>query len=448
MTAKDSYLHVFANVEAKWTHCGELALLEDGSELLSSSFRYDARYTDSPGAFALDPVSLSFERAKASSGKPVRPTYRHSQFGAIRDASPDAWGRRVIEVKLRAPANSLPESVYLLHAGSERVGALDVRSDAADRLEEGAGRLEDLGELMEAAACIEAGVPVRKRNAPIFACGSGLGGAPPKLSVRDEDSVVWVANLPSQGDRFDVAAVEAATLNMATDAGLRVPNVRTISLDEHRVMHIERFDRRWSEAREPKVNAAAHARKSGGHARPELRVPFISALTLLGRDEFESRTQSYAGLASAIWEHCDRNVVRRDLAKLFERMVFNIFVTNLDDHLRNHGFIYDFALPGWRLSPLYDVLPSPSYAFERHLHLGVGEEGKLATLDNAVSRCDAFGISESEACMLIGLMWDVVKDWRSLFAEDGVAEKDMDYVSTAIRHIDDISTEELRRWIT
>ncbi|MFM0140398.1 type II toxin-antitoxin system HipA family toxin [Caballeronia grimmiae] len=445
MTAKDSYLHVFANVEAKWTHCGELTLFEDGSELLLSSFRYDARYIDSPGAFALDPVSLSFERKNASSGKLVRPTYRSSQFGAIRDASPDAWGRRVIEAKMGAPANGLPESVYLLHAGSVRVGALDARSSAANQYEDGAGRLEDLVELMEATACIEAGLPVRERHASIFACGTGLRGARPKVSVRDEDSILWVAKLPSQGDRFDVPAIEAATLNMAADAGLCVPRVRTVRVEDRRVMLIERFDRSWLGASDQSANPGLKTGTSVAQTPVERRLPFISALTLLACDEFEARTQSYIGLALAMREYCDRTVVARDLLELFKRMVFNIFVTNVDDHLRNHGFLYDFSLPGWRLSPLYDVLPSPSFAFERYLHLGVGEAGRLATLDNALSWHHQFWLSEELACEYIGEAWQALKHWRQHFDDSAVDARDIDKVASAFRNIDDIASPELRR---
>ena len=137
----------------------------------------------------------------------------------------------------------------------------------------------------------------------------------------------------------------------------------------------------------------------------EHRLPFVSGLTLVACDEFESRLKGYSDLALAVRAHFHPSHIRANSEELFGRMVFNIFVSNDDDHLRNHGFVRDPRLPGWRLSPLYDVVPRPGVAFERQLHLQVGAQGKLATLDNAMSAYSAFTPQRTTAMAIIRRVW-------------------------------------------
>ena len=126
-------------------------------------------------------------------------------------------------------------------------------------------------------------------------------------------------------------------------------------------------------------------------------------------------------------------------------MVYNILVSNDDDHLRNHGFVCDASLPGWRLSPLYDVMPRPSLAFERQLHLGVGKQGRSATLDNAMTAKEAFSLSETEAVTVIAEVWERVREWRVYFEQYGVPAAEIEKIAPAFRHIDDVSSAKLRR---
>jgi serine/threonine-protein kinase HipA len=118
--------------------------------------------------------------------------------------------------------------------------------------------------------------------------------------------------------------------------------------------------------------------------------------------------------------HSHPSVLRADLKELYARMVFNVLVSNDDDHLRNHGFLRDKRLGGWRLSPLYDVVPRPSLAFERHQHLRIGTLGKVATLDNALSGHAAFDLNRSEALSIMEGMWRQVRNWREHFEADGL----------------------------
>ncbi len=126
-------------------------------------------------------------------------------------------------------------------------------------------------------------------------------------------------------------------------------------------------------------------------------------------------------------------------------MIYNVLVSNDDDHLRNHGFLWDPRLPGWRLSPLYDVLPRASSATERFLHLGVGPQGRLATLGNALEAHAMFTLTRDAATALIGQVWATVRQWRMYFERFGVRAEEIDRTASAFRHIDDVSTPALRK---
>lgn len=430
MAAKDVPLMAFAHLGGTWTPCGQLTLTEEGPRLLASSFAYGMNYLKRPGALEVDPVALGIADKAAVTAKRLLPVAGLPFFGGIRDAAPDAWGRRVIEAKLKVPANSLPESQYLLHAGSDRVGALDIRSHITDAPTAGASAWHSLAHLVEAASRIDEGLPVPAHLDVIFQDGSALGGARPKASIRDEQGILWLAKFASASDAMDVPTIEAATLLLAKETGQCVPPVRTLSLNDRSIMLIQRFDRYWSKA------------------GTECRMGFVSGLTMLGCDESESPNKSYADLADAIRRYCHPSVIRRDNEELFRRMVFNILVTNDDDHLRNHGFVWDPRLGGWALSPLYDVMPRAAVATDRYLHLGVGPQGRLATLDNALASHAKFTLSRAQACEVIVQVWGVAREWRVYFEQFGVPTEQMDRVATAFRHIDHVSSAQLRKLLS
>jgi serine/threonine-protein kinase HipA len=445
MTAKALKLMVFAHLGQAWAPCGQLLLTEEGSNVLASSFAYGLNYARRADALEVDPVSLSLRDREQILGKRLLPAHGLPLFGGIRDAAPDAWGRRVIEAKLKVPANSLPESQYLLHAGSDRVGALDIRQAIHDEPTQGAGGTHALEYLMDAAERIEDGLPIPASLEAIFVDGTALGGARPKASVRDEHGVLWLAKFSSRKDSFDIPAIECAALRMAAEAGLRIPPVEVRTLGARKVMLIRRFDRYWAEpglslAREDDLLAT-----QPGPGKAEHRLGFVSGLTLVGCDETESRTKAYTDLAQAVRSHCHPSVIRADNAELFKRMVYNILVSNDDDHLRNHGFVWEPRMAGWRLSPLYDVLPRPSNASERYLHLGIGPQGRLATLDNALAAHEQFTLSRTTACALMAEVWRVVRQWRVCFEDFGVPAAEIEKIAPAFRHIDDVSTPALRK---
>ena len=445
MAAKESKLMVFAHLGSDWAPCGQLLMTEEGSNVVASSFAYGLNYARRVDALEVDPVSLSLRDRAEVLGKRLLPANGLPHFGGIRDAAPDAWGRRVIEAKLRIPANSLPESHYLLHAGSDRVGALDVRGSIADGPTQGAGGSHALAYLMDAAERIEDGLPIPAHLEAIFLDGTALGGARPKASVRDEHGVLWLAKFSSRTDSFDIPSVECAALRLAAVAGLTVPPVAVRTLGARRLMLIRRFDRYWAEPGQLLATDAELMATQPGPGKAEHRLGFVSGLTLVGCDETESRTKAYTDLALAVRRYCHPSVIRADNAELFKRMIYNILVSNDDDHLRNHGFVWEPRLAGWRLSPLYDVLPRASLATERFLHLGVGPQGRLATLDNALESHEMFTLSRATACEMVADVWRVVREWRVHFEGFGVHSAEIEKIAPAFRHIDDVSTPALRK---
>jgi serine/threonine-protein kinase HipA len=444
---KTEKLAVFSHLDGDWAPCGLLSLTEDAAQTIGSSFAYGTRYIDRVNALEIDPVALGFKNKAEIRGKALLPPAGLTLFGGIRDAAPDAWGRRVIESKLKVPPNSLPESTYLLHAGSDRVGALDVRPNLQSGAEPGISEVRSLQYLIEAADRIEEGLPVPANLESIFIAGTALGGARPKASIRDNTGVLWLAKFSGRNEPVNLPWVEYGTLQLAREVGLVVPTVKVEKIGDRTAMLIQRFDRYWDLPDSPAVHAGSDtlARALPGGGRIEKRLAFISGLTLLGCHEAHSMTKSYGDLADAIRKYCHPAVVVPDTKDLFRRMVYNIFVTNNDDHLRNHGFVWDPRYLGWRLSPLYDVTPNTSAAQDRFLHLGVGPQGKYAHLDNALAAHSRFRLSETVAAEVIAQVWGTLRVWKVRFEASGVPGEQIEKVQTAFRHIDDVSTVEMRR---
>jgi len=406
---------------------------------LASEFAYGMGYLGRKEAFEVDPVSLALGDRQGIKGKMLFPVNGLGEFGAIRDAAPDAWGRRVIEARLKAPANSLLEVQYLLHAGGDRVGALDVREQQTSPDATSASDLHSLQYVLQAAQAVDNGAPVPANLESFLGAAPSAGGARPKASVRDGDGALWLAKFPARGDTFNVARAELCTLELARRCGLTVPELRYLDIGGRPVMLVRRFDRYWSQPDQPLVGQEPHdTRPSQGCV--EGRLPFISGLTLVACSEFESPDKAYADLGRAIRKYVHSSCVRANGEELFARMVLNIFVTNDDDHLRNHGFVRDPRLGGWVLSPLYDVVPRPVVASERRLHLGVGAQGKLATLDNALSHYAVFVPERPKAIGIMRRVWSKVRQWQTCFEEHGADGVLLDQLRSAFRNISEIAS--------
>jgi serine/threonine-protein kinase HipA len=425
-TTKD--LFVFANLEGQFVPAGQLQVDEEGSRLLASSFAYGLRYLDRSNAQEIDPVALSLKNKSGIKGKRLVPPNGLEAFGGIRDAAPDSWGRRVIEARLKVPANSLPESTYLLEAGSDRVGALDIRASLDQEERPAHESIHNLSYVLEGAQKIEAGLPASEALSRILIVGSGLGGMRPKASVRDDENILWMAKFPGNTDgALDVPSIEYATLKLAQLAGLNVAQTQLEQVGKKKVLMVKRFDRSWTAFAQP----------------VEIRHHVVSALTLVACHESESNTKSYMDIADAIRRYCVVQTVKSDIEELYARMIFNLFVSNDDDHLRNHAFLWDHNLKGWSLSPLYDVMPHAVIASERYQHLGVGPQGKLATLDNVYGAKERFGLSAQQASAIIDRVWRVTRQWKTHVESFGIPVDQIEGISLAFRHIDDICSAEL-----
>ncbi|MEO8418290.1 MAG: HipA domain-containing protein [Methylophilaceae bacterium] len=190
----------------------------------------------------------------------------------------------------------------------------------------------------------------------LFDAGPSAGGARPKATVRNEVGMLWLAKFPSKGDGYDSAMAEFYTLTLAKLCGMSVPGIHVLNLGEKSVLMIQRFYRYCGDATSVPWTQELH-QTMPDRGSSEKRLPFVSGLTLIGASEMDTTARSYLKLGQAVRRHANVHFIRQNNRELFMRMVFNIFVSNNDDHLRNHGFVHDSRLGGWRLSPLYDVVP-------------------------------------------------------------------------------------------
>lgn len=435
---------VFAHVAEIGRHdfvpAGMLEHLDQGKD---ATFTYGTKYVQRPNPIEIDPVSLPLQGEKG--GEPRQLARGLTEFGGIRDAAPDAWGRRVIENKLKVAGAVLPEVAYLLEAGSDRVGALDIRPKRDSPPVYPASSVIDLERLLTLANKIESDEEVPAEFLPYFNGLGTAGGARPKATVRDESGVLWLVKFPAQKDRACNAVLEGGALEMARAAGIRVPPIHVRTVGSQKVLLIRRFDRYWTLPGDT-LPAGQESWETTPGTQPNMvegRIGLCSAMTLMGIDEFSARDSAYTAIAQAIRSRCTHQYIARDLQEMFARMVFNVIVNNNDDHLRNHSFIYDVALRGWRLSPLYDVLPMNVVATERHLHLSVGVQGRLATLDNALSKWPAYFSSREEALATMHRIWGQTRDWMQHFEKFGASRQDMAYLGGAIRRLSDLASPTL-----
>lgn len=377
--------------------------LSDGTQI--GRFRYGDRYLQRPDAVALDPFRLPLART----------VYEFTQLkgipGAVRDASPDAWGRRVIEHTLQRNAADLQEIDYLLHGPQDGAGCLSfglkVDPPAPRRTY---NRTHQLAELIAATQAIEDGRPVAAHLLEQLDPGTSMGGARPKATIEDAQSL-WLGKFPARDDRFNLQRVEFATLDLARRCGLSVAQARLQTVGASDVLMVQRFDREHTD-------------------QGYLRFGLVSGLTVLdcGDSHLDRERWSYPLLADNLRRWSDKP--EADCTELFRRMVFNAAVTNNDDHPRNHALLH--RQKGWRLSPAYDLVPSPVVSLERRdLALSIGDHGRTASIYNLISQAGRFGLSAADARAEIDRLVDVVRHWQESFFACGVSAKDIDHIAPA-----------------
>lgn len=388
--------------------CASLRVRPLGAGAWEGTFTYGKRYLERTDVVALDPFHLPL------STRPQKFTKLKGIPGAVRDASPDAWGRRVIQAKLQRPEADLQEMDYLLNGPDDGAGNLSFgRTLTPPAPRRPFNRTHQLADLVRAAELLEEDGRLPHEILEQLEPGTSMGGARPKVTVEDGHRI-WLAKLPEKADRHNMQRIEYATLELARAAGLRVCGTRIEPVGDRDALLLERFDREWN----PETQAY---RRHG----------LVSGLTVLdAEDGYVGRERwSYPLLADELRRWSVRSA--DDRLELFRRMVFNAMVTNNDDHPRNHALLQTAG--GWRLSPAYDIVPVPLISLERRdLALEVGRFGRTASLYNILSQCQAFGLDTVQAQALIEAMLAVVRGWRGIFAMRGVPPRSIEMLEPAM----------------
>jgi serine/threonine-protein kinase HipA len=356
---------------------------------------------------------------------PQFPRADRTTFGIFEDSSPDRWGRTLIRRRfdrdkragLVATNARLGASDYLLGVHDEfRLGALRYKL-APDgpfldnRDESAAPPFVRLRELEAASRAIESDPHGENPKTDdwlrlLLAPGASLGGARPKATVVDERGNLWIAKFPSVLDSHDVGAWEYVVQTLAKRCGLRVPqsDVRRFASEGHTFM-VRRFDR-----------------DSSGS-----RIHFASAMTLTGHVDGDgaSTGASYLEIAEVIASQGAS--ARADLLELWSRIVFNIMVSNTDDHLRNHGFLLSPNF-GWKLSEAYDMNPVPGSS---GLALNIDENDNASNIDLVRSVAPCFRIKEAQARAVVSEFAAVIRGWREVATAIGIGRKEQDEMADA-----------------
>lgn len=372
-------------------------------------FVYGRRYLERNDAIELDPVELRLRRGVYETAR------MQGFFGAIRDSMPDSWGRRVIEKNTGHV--QLEEFDYLLRGPDDRAGALGFGSNVEPSLQKNTfNRTLDLERLQAAADAVINDEPEIAGSAAgqvddLLLPGTSMGGARPKAVVEHEHDL-WLAKFTRQDDRWNHPCVEHGLLKLAEACNLTVAESKITAVAGRDALLVRRFDR------DPALS---------GYRRHRM----VSALTLLKIDDSPmARTDwSYILLADEIRRVSAEPAA--DLLELFGRMCFNAAVSNLDDHPRNHAVLAKER--GWRLSPAFDLTPSPVIAMDRRdLAMTCGQFGRYANRENLLSTHGRFLLSKTEAAATLDRIVETVRSqWRPTMRQAGVSEADCETIAGA-----------------
>ena len=326
--------------------------------------------------------------------------------GCIRDAAPDAWGRRVIINRMLGlkgvgtDTTVLDEMTYLLESGSDRMGALDFQRSPTE-YEPRSAKNVDLEELIESAERVDKGIPLTPELDQALFHGSSLGGARPKAQILKQDRK-YIAKFSSAADLYNVVKAEFIAMRLASIAGLNVAQVELIKAANKDVLLVERFDRKPEE---------------GGWSRKAM----ISALTLLGLDEMMARYASYETLAEKIRHRFTDP--RNTLRELFFRLIFNILCGNTDDHARNHAAFWDGS--ELTLTPAYDICPQGRTGNEASQAMLISGNNRLSRLASCFEAANHFLISEDDARAISDHQINIIEQhWDEVCDEAELSEVD------------------------
>jgi serine/threonine-protein kinase HipA len=308
---------------------------------------------------------------------------------------------------------TLTEVDYLLGVSDEtRLGALRFRWSGDDTfqapLSSGVPALIDLRKLLQITERILRDEETDEDLQLIFAPGSSLGGARPKASIIDKNDILSIAKFPKETDEYSVEAWEEIAMELAEQAAITTPIHELVMVSGKPVMLSQRFDR------------------SG-----KIRIPFLSAMAMTERRDGERG--SYPEIVDALNRHGAQ--AKTDAEQLYRRMVFNVLISNVDDHLRNHGFLW-LDRNGWSLSPAYDLNPTPADIKARILTTNINLDEGTCSLELVESAAEYFGLGIAGARRIIKEVATATSEWRSVAKKVGVKAAEIDRMASAFEHDD------------
>lgn len=379
----------------------------------SVTFQYHENWLAHPARFSLEP-GLGVGKGMFHPGE------SREMFGSIGDSAPDTWGRRLMQRAERRAAHEEGRAPQTLHevdfllgvSDVSRLGALRFKRPGDDAFQkptgEGVPGFIQLGRLLASAQRIERDEETDEDLSLIFAPGSSLGGARPKASVVYTAGSLAIAKFPKETDEYSIETWEHIALLLAERAGIRVPRHELHRVGDKPVLLSWRFDREG-----------------------ETRIPFLSAMSMLQTQDGERA--SYPEIVDELSRHGAN--ARTDAAELFRRMVFNILISNVDDHLRNHGFLW-VGKAGWTLSPAYDLNPTPTDLKARILTTNISLDEGTCSIELALSQAELFGLSLADAEAIVGEVGGAVAAWRGIARQAGQTETQIDRMASAFEHDD------------
>lgn len=406
-------------VYAHWLGMNEPKLIgilsaHQGKGRKSFSFEYEKNWLKSKQSFLLDPDIQYFSGPQFPVSK--------ENFGIFLDSMPDTWGRTLLKRRAHSLAKKqgkLPSNLYeidfLLGVYDEsRMGALRFKLNPNGDFLDNSSQSptppwSSVGQLQNAVKMIESDQEndeVQKWLAQLIAPGSSLGGARPKANIIDQDSHLWIAKFPSKNDLIDKAAWEFLSYQLALKAGINMSESKLYKVSgKHNTFFTKRFDRIKNE-----------------------RIHFASAMTMTANNEdiLRDATASYLDIVEAIQQYGAN--VQEDLAQLWKRLVFNILISNTDDHLRNHGFI--LCDKGWLLSPAYDINPSVD---KNGLSLNIDMDNNDLDIELAKNVGAYFRLNSIAMNMIIDEVKQAVKQWKTIAKEIGISNVEQEIMSSAFK---------------
>lgn len=416
MSTDKTDLHVYAH----WMGMPEPVLIgilsaHQGKGRKSFSFTYDELWLKGKNLYLIDP-DIGFYSG------PQFPNQKEN-FGVFLDSMPDTWGKMLMKRKAALQASEDGTKVPVLYdidfllgvADTCRMGALRYKLDPegpflSDEMKSPIPPWTSAGELQYIAGLAESDKEIKNLNewlALLMAPGSSLGGARPKANILDKSGHPWIAKFPSRNDSIDKAKWEYLAYNLALSAGIQMAESKIEKLTgSSHTFFTKRFDRLNGE-----------------------RIHFASAMTLTGNNEDTLRENpaSYLDIALFIQNHSGNP--NQDLHELWRRIVFNIAISNTDDHLRNHGFIID--RDNWRLSPAFDLNPSID---KGALSLNIDETSGVLDFDIAMDVAPYFRLNKNESAGILAEVKNAVRHWEKIAGKNGISRNEIDSMRPAFRY--------------